>query len=348
MEDNNFCSEYKHLRDFSAQIGVDPWQVQGAGGNTSLKSEKLMWIKASGTWLANAADSELFVPVELEPLLLALRNGNQRAEKSVDFVNEELNPQRLRPSIETTVHAILPQKVVVHVHCVDTIALAVQTQGQKILDQILYEYQWLWVPYARPGLPLSRYIAANLKPGTNVIVLGNHGLVVAADTVEEASRLLQRVRNTVSQHVKSVPSPQLDALQAMCKNTEYAPAANTETHAVALNEHSLGIAAGGSMYPDHVIFLGEGSVVLDNIGQFDEVVNQYLTEHGTQPISIIVSGLGVVMHKASNASQHAMARCLSDVCLRIATDSSIRYLSAEDHDQLLNWEAETFRQSTAK
>lgn len=102
------------------------------------------------------------------------------------------------------------------------------------------------------------------------------------------------------------------------------------------------------MYPDHVIFLGEGTVILNKSKCLADIVSQYESEHGTQPISVVVPGLGVLMHKESNASQHAMARCLSDVCLRIAPDSSIRYLNAEDHNQLLNWEAEAFRQSTAK
>jgi len=156
-----------------------------------------MWIKASGTWLANAIETELFVPVELEPLLAALDQDDQRAEKAIDFVSQSLNTNNLRPSIETTVHAVLPQKVVVHIHCVDTIALAVQTQAEQIFTQLLRDFKWLWVPYYRPGLPLSQYISTHLEPGTDVIVLGNHGLVVAADSVAQAAALLDRVRVAV-------------------------------------------------------------------------------------------------------------------------------------------------------
>ena len=42
------------FRKLSANLGQDPLQVQGPGGNTSVKDDEVMWIKASGTELANA------------------------------------------------------------------------------------------------------------------------------------------------------------------------------------------------------------------------------------------------------------------------------------------------------
>ena len=35
----------------SARIGGDIGLIQGAGGNTSLKDDGVLWIKASGRWL---------------------------------------------------------------------------------------------------------------------------------------------------------------------------------------------------------------------------------------------------------------------------------------------------------
>jgi len=265
-----------------------------------------MWIKASGTWLANASSSELFVPVELEPLLTALQGDDPRAEKSIDFVRESLNPNNLRPSIETTVHAVMPQKVVVHIHCVDTIALAVQAQAEQLFEALLNEFNWLWVPYHRPGLPLSRYISTHLESNTNVIVLGNHGLVVAADSVEEAADLLERVRAAVKQPDRIAPAFNSDALLALCNNTQYEPARNMETHAVAMDETACSFATGGSMYPDHVIFLGSGTQVVSPYVSIEGVVAQLEAE----PKSIVVPDIGVIMHCEANASQHAMARCL--------------------------------------
>ena len=41
--------ELDQLRALSARVGADPLLVQAAGGNTSLKDQGVMWIKASGT-----------------------------------------------------------------------------------------------------------------------------------------------------------------------------------------------------------------------------------------------------------------------------------------------------------
>ncbi|TIT17071.1 MAG: class II aldolase, partial [Mesorhizobium sp.] len=129
--------ELQALRVLSASVGADPLLVQGAGGNTSLKQAGVLWIKASGTWLMNAATADIMVPVELSPLLDAVARKDPAAEKTAAFTLAELNPHQLRPSIETTVHALLPQKVVVHVHCVETIAIAVQTNAEALLEERL-------------------------------------------------------------------------------------------------------------------------------------------------------------------------------------------------------------------
>ena len=52
------------FRALSARLGSDPLQVQGPGGNTSIKDGEVMWIKASGTELANAETQDIFVAVD--------------------------------------------------------------------------------------------------------------------------------------------------------------------------------------------------------------------------------------------------------------------------------------------
>lgn len=61
----SFASEYDALRALSARVGADPLLVQAAGGNTSIKGDGVMWIKASGTWLRDATAREIMVPVRI-------------------------------------------------------------------------------------------------------------------------------------------------------------------------------------------------------------------------------------------------------------------------------------------
>ena len=48
------------LIEVSARIGQDIDLVQGAGGNSSAKEGEVLWVKASGTWLAAARDQPIF------------------------------------------------------------------------------------------------------------------------------------------------------------------------------------------------------------------------------------------------------------------------------------------------
>ena len=90
----------------SARIGADPLLIQAAGGNTSVKEGGAMWIKASGTLLAEALTRDVFVPVDLAAMREALNAGAPSADRPSEFL---LSPSPLRPSAETCLHAVFPE-----------------------------------------------------------------------------------------------------------------------------------------------------------------------------------------------------------------------------------------------
>lgn len=332
-------SEFEALRRLSARIGNDPWLTQAAGGNTSIKDGDVLWIKASGTWLAHAAERDIMVPVSMPPLLATVADDKPEAEQAHLFTVANLNGTGLRPSIETTVHALLPQRVVIHVHCVDTIALAVRAEPLPVLNELLKGLNWAHVPYCRPGLPLAKGIARHSAQRPDVIVLGNHGLVVAAETVEAADAVLADAKVRLAQPSRNAPAPSLEALSDLAGGAYRLPA-STEAHAVACDPVSLTAAAGGSLYPDHVIFLGIGAVVARD----GEDANAVSARLGNQPVAILFPGRGVLMRKAASPAADAMARCLADVTSRVPAEMPLRYLTADENAALLNWDAEKYRQ----
>lgn len=321
-------SEFSALKKLSARVGANPLLVQAAGGNTSLKQNGVMWIKASGTWLRDAAARDIFVPVNHDALMAGLVRNDPACEACTDFVVTDLNATGLRPSIETTVHALMPQRVVVHVHCVNTIAWAICGDAELRLSEKLKDFNWIFIPYARPGLQLANAIAARLKPGTDVLVLGNHGLVVAAETVAEADALMDRVVNVLVRPVRAVVPPDLAALHMLCKDTDYAPAINDETHALATDGLALDRGKDAVFYPDHVVFLGVGVAM--------EI------ESGAALVAI--AGKGVLIRGDAKPAVEPMGRCLADVMRRIGADDTLAALGTEDIDHLVNWDAEKYRQ----
>jgi len=129
-------SEFNSLKSLSSRIGANPALVQGAGGNTSLKVGDVMWIKASGTWLMHATERDIMVPVQLKALQHAINTGDSAADTPHAFTVSEMNPSNLRPSIESTLHAAMPQAVVVHAHCVETISIAVRSDVEERLAAV--------------------------------------------------------------------------------------------------------------------------------------------------------------------------------------------------------------------
>jgi rhamnose utilization protein RhaD (predicted bifunctional aldolase and dehydrogenase) len=337
--DDDRRAELEALRDFSARIGADPLMTQAAGGNTSLKHGDTLWIKASGTWLAQAKARDIFVPVRVTPLLEAVEARKPEAEQAALFTIAERNPSGLRPSIETTVHALMPQRVVAHVHCVDTIALAVRGDPVPVLGKRLAGLNWAYVPYRRPGLPLALGIAEHRAQRPDVLVLGNHGLAVAAGSVAETEALLARVKALLRQEARTPPQADTGALMRLAGDGWRLPA-DAAAHAAATDAASLGIAAGGSLYPDHVIFLGVGSAV----AQAGESAAEAAARLGFAPAEILFPGKGVLMRADTTASADAMARCLADVAARIPEGVPLRYLSEAENRELTGWDAEKYRQ----
>ncbi len=317
------------LRALSARVGADPLLVQAAGGNTSLKDDGVLWIKASGTWLRDAQARDIFVPVDHGALLQALARRDPAADACLPFVRTDLATTGLRPSIETIVHALMPQRVVVHVHCVNTIAWAIRADAEARLAERLAGFSWAFIPYARPGLPLADGIAARMRPGIDVLVLGNHGLVVAADDVRDAEALLDRVVAALRRPTREAVPPDLDALATLCVGVPYRPATDEATHALATDVLALTLARSRVFYPDHVVFLGVGVA----------------TEVESGAPLVAVPGIGVLVREDAAPAVEPMGHCLADVMRRVDPGDSLVALTDSDIDQLVNWDAEKYRQT---
>ncbi len=330
------------LRAVSARIGADPLLIQGPGGNTSVKQGDVMWIKASGTLLSEAETKDIFVEVDLPPLNAAIARADPKADQPAEFARV---PGGLRPSIETSLHSIFPHRVVVHVHCVNTIALAIRQDARERLAERLQQFDWAFVPYAKPGARLAAATRAARKPTTDVIVLGNHGLIVAGETVAGAAALMEAVVSALSAAPVKGAAPDMAALSAAAGES-FAPApADHPLHAVALSPTRLAAATGGSLYPDHVIFCGVGATAL-NPGESGDALAARLKERGLAvPPFLLVPGAGALLRKDANAGAQALSRCLGDVLARVPEGAPLNYLTDAENRELIDWDAEKYRQA---
>ncbi len=322
------------LRRMSARVGKNILLVQGAGGNSSVKLGDVLWVKASGTWLADAEDKDIFVPISLSGARAALARGDERMPLAPGAETG------LRASIETSLHALLPHPAVLHVHSVNTIAWSARTDAGEELAARLHGLAWRALDYHHPGLPLAHAVRDQARAPIDVLILGNHGLVVGAASCEAAEALVAEVERRLALPPRDAAPADDGALRRICDGTDYRLPNDPFCHATATDPHSLAVATTGSLYPDHVVFLGPAMPILAQ-GE-DLAAKAALTV--PPPVALLVPGKGALIRNDANPGAEAMLSCLALVTSRLPREAKIRYLSRDNEQALLNWDAEHYRQ----
>ena len=296
-------SEIEGLLKVSARLGADPLLIQAATGNTSLKRDGVLWIKASGKWLAHADREEILIPVDLS-------ETRERIDRNIDPAGQSaiVNGKALGTSVETAMHAVLPQRVVLHVHSVNSIAWAVRRDGRAELAERLGGFHWQWIPYVPSGLALARSIREALAraPRTDLLVLGNHGLVVCGESCAEAEERLREfeLRACISPRVP--PPPRWEALTQLANGGEWRAPQNAALHAIGSDPVSRRIVTRGVLYPCQAIFL------TPQVATISRTTNDAWAEDVSDPV-VVVEDAGVLVREKPNPAVAATLAGLAQV-----------------------------------
>jgi len=331
----------RQIRQYAARVGVDARLIQGAGGNLSWKEVDSLWIKASGTWLANALEREVFVEVSLSEARVCARNGG---DSYAECVKSGLD---LRPSIETALHVLLPQRVVFHCHAVDVVARSVRVGGRLDLLERLDGLPWVWVEYAKPGPRLAAAVRSKVEGAIgsipSILVLANHGLVVAGDSLDEADAFLMEVMRRTALASRPVSGlHDSSPLEARWLRHGYRLPIDCAVHSLATDPISIELVRKRwVLYPDHAVFLGTTAAVCEA----GVVPEEFLERHASHPVCVIVPGEGVLVSSACSKGQEAMLECYAAVTRCLPSSKEVVGLSRDQVSELIDWEAENYRRN---
>jgi rhamnose utilization protein RhaD (predicted bifunctional aldolase and dehydrogenase) len=304
--------------------------VQASNGNTSIKLDGILWIKASGKWLAHARQEEVLVPVELAEV-------RETVEQRTEIAQRHVSKNEMRPSIETAMHALLPHRVVIHVHSINTIAWAIRLDGPDQLKARLDGLHWQWIPYAASGIPLAREIekAVARAPETDVFILGNHGLVICGDDCVTAEQLLCEVERRVAITPRPFPKPDTTLLGMIARFSRWQVPNFDPLHALGTDEVSLKILKGGVLYPCQVIFLGQTMPLLPPALAASKFRERLNGKDSTPPF-VVVERTGVMLNEKMTSAQRATLIGLVQVTQRTEEFARLCYLNRVEVEKILN------------
>ena len=209
--------EIEQLIEISQFYGRDSRYVIAGGGNTSYKNADKIWVKASGASLATITEDgfALLDRTKLRPM--SEKKYSDDVAQREDEVKNDLAAATLtkdkRPSVETSMHNIIEYAFVVHLHPTLVNALMCSQQAESMLKKLFGE-KALFVEYTDPGYVLFKKVEEKIKAfraayneEPHVIWLQNHGIFVAADTIEEIKNIYSDIFGTLEKSLqKTLPS----------------------------------------------------------------------------------------------------------------------------------------------
>jgi NAD(P)-dependent dehydrogenase (short-subunit alcohol dehydrogenase family)/rhamnose utilization protein RhaD (predicted bifunctional aldolase and dehydrogenase) len=204
------------LFEISRRYGGDADYVLAGGGNTSVKIGGVLHVKASGTSLADASEAT-FVAMDRGRLAAMWARSyspdQDQREKEVlaDLLAACVPGSTLRPSVETLLHDLFPEPLVVHTHPAAVNGLTCGAAGKRAAAE-LFGDDVLWVEAIEPGYVLAARMRQLLQEhrenkgkGPALVLIENHGLFVPADGPDGVRKVTDRVVAAVRGRLQRQP-----------------------------------------------------------------------------------------------------------------------------------------------
>jgi rhamnose utilization protein RhaD (predicted bifunctional aldolase and dehydrogenase)/NAD(P)-dependent dehydrogenase (short-subunit alcohol dehydrogenase family) len=208
----NMEDDLDRIVSLSRYYGSDSDFILAGGGNTSVKIGDTLYIKASGTSLADMT-RESFVALSREKVGKILsedysKDPLQREEQVKEKLLEaRTNKESGRPSVETMLHESIKYKFIVHTHPCLINGLTCAKNGESITKEIFGD-DTLWIDYTDPGYTLAKkvqnalvqYRTKHNGADPEIILIQNHGLFINADDAQAIKFLTDQIVEKITNY----------------------------------------------------------------------------------------------------------------------------------------------------
>ncbi|NDP22351.1 MAG: SDR family NAD(P)-dependent oxidoreductase [Paludibacter sp.] len=370
------------LISISQFYGRDSRFVIAGGGNTSFKNAEKLWVKASGSSLATITEDGFAVMDRAKLNLMSEKTYSLNAAEREEQVKNDLADATIskgkRPSVETSMHNVIDFAFVVHMHPTLVNGLMCAKNAESDLRK-LFGAKALYIEYTDPGYVLFKKVEDAIKAfraedGAEpaVIWLQNHGIFVAANSIEEVKVLYTKVLDTLD---KVAPQPPkggeqipplggqgaveiLPGLRMMLSNdglkTLKVRKNGLVKHFYDTEEAQAKISK--PFTPDAIVYCKSNYVFLNDeepevvLAEAAKQIPAFTAKFGYQPKVILIKGIGLVA-VGDNAAQCDIVLDVFEDAMKIAylaeSFGGTHPMTQTQIDFIDNWEVENYRRSVA-
>ena len=375
--------DLKDLIEISRFYGKGNDFAIAGGGNTSVKDDERIVIKASGAGLRDITESG-FVELSRSAVRRILsRTYSEEPFQREEQIKNDLMASRTdpgrggRPSVESSLHEMLDWRYVVHTHPYEINALMCARDAEKEV-QTLFGDAALLVAYTDPGYRLAKLMDEELsryrkRRGSlpHIVLMRNHGLVVAADTISEirglTDEIFTKLRGRFRQPLRVEQLPVSDSatrlvpgLRMLLSDGESAKVAAVRNSSLIQhflrpeNRERISLP----FMPDDIVYCKSAPLFLDfkgdpeeALGAFPSRLEEFRKTWGYPPKMLMVGGLGLVAVEDTKRSVEICLDIFEDLMKVSWLSESFggpRFLTARDIEFIDTWEVENYRRKVAK
>lgn len=323
-----------------------PDLIQGPGGNTSVKKDDKMYIKASGFRFEEMTEETGISCVDYQPISnfffnVEATDKKENEESMLKIVDNAVNlksdgSQYPKPSMETGFHAVL-DNYVVHTHSVWSNLINCNSKRLELTEKLKEStgFEIVSIPFVSPGFGLSYLVTqalihakANGKKKPEVFLLANHGIIAHSDTFGKVKEYLDSIDTSIQEIMgikADYPSAKLIALEDAWK-----PASDFTIEMIKKYQADIGFFE-QVLFPDQTVFF-KGNISFND----------------SQPSRISIGSDGISYHckEREALSIHETLTAYLFIFDTIMSQQSLpKFITAEDIDYINSMSMEKHRKS---
>jgi len=370
--------EIQQLIEVSQFYGCDNRFVIAGGGNTSYKNHEKIWVKASGSSLATITEAGFAVLDRAKLNPMSEKRYSSDPDEREEQVKNDLAAATLtkgkRPSVETSMHNVIDYPFVVHLHPTAVNGLMC-AQDAEVLLKRLFGNKTLYVEYTDPGYLLFKKVYDRIKAyrasygeEPKVIWLQNHGIFVAADTIEEIKSIYADILDQLEGAVTNLLSSEkgesshnvaetLPAVRMMLSGDGLKTLRVRNNALIAYyNRTDNQQDISRPFTPDAIVYCKSNYLFLQEeapdkiLSEARKEIAAFTKKFGYQPKVLLIKGVGLVA-VGDNASQCDIILDVFEDAMKVAwltrSFGGPHPMTREQIDFIDNWEVENYRRSVA-